>query len=264
MRVEFPAPGVRVLLPEPVLAERLAAPVRLGHHALRHRERAVTELVHRGGEHPADLAEVGRLRRVAATARTLPPVRPGESGRAELPLDLGVVRLELLVGDRPVHEARPVDLAEQRPHPEVVDRHPGHHPAPVRRAASDHLRGRGEVRDDRLLRLARPDRARLELRVLPQVVAVEDLDLVTGGVLRFQPRASLEAHHPQSRLGEHLGGRRAAGPDADDDDVGRLGLPLGLLDHLVSRLPWSRSGAGPGRPVLTGLPPGGSPPCRER
>ena len=201
--------------------------------------------VHRAREavavHAADAGAVGQVRLVQADAarrvervvagrlevvrELLDPrlVRDGREriGRARVPLGrvlaaravhlvvlLGqrVVRLELVVGDRPGRRDPVVVLKLA----EVLG------PQPVERRSVELGRAADEVVDLRLERLA--------VLVVPGVlgdVAVVDEDVLRQPVLRLarQPVAALEQQDPLARWREVARERPASGPGADDDHV---------------------------------------------
>ncbi|MCY1370632.1 hypothetical protein D9M69_577320 [compost metagenome] len=135
----------------------------------------MAELGHSGGEGPPDLAQRRRLGGVAAAAPRLPFVRPRQAGRAELPFDARIVRLQLVIGDGPVDQARARNITVQASELEIALGHARNHATPVGSAAADDLRRGGEVGDFRLDLVVGAVGPRLDLRVLPDEVPVEEL-----------------------------------------------------------------------------------------
>ena len=137
-------------------------------------------------------------------------------------LSLRVVRLQLVVGDRPggrdavvVAKLAEVLLAE-----------------PVERGAVELRRTTDEVVDLRLERRAG--------RVVPGVggdVAVVDEDVLREPVLRLarQPVAALEQQDPLARGRQVAGERPASRPGADDDDVVVVHRSLSASDGALTR-----------------------------
>src|SRR5690606_21890300 len=70
--------------------------------------------------------------RIASPARCFVGIGASLARDAEGPLDLVVVRLEFLIGDRPVGQVRPGHVAIDRPGAELVLRHAEHPTGPVR------------------------------------------------------------------------------------------------------------------------------------
>src|SRR5690606_26874019 len=162
---------------------------------------AVAELLGAGGE---DLVVVVRRQRRSASA----------VGGAARVLGAGVVRLELLVGQRPVHQARAVDSAVGAASAELVRFEARGRPGPVGGGAADGLDDPGR-------------QVREVLRDAPAAgggAGVGPRHLVEGGpfevhvVLAAQARAGLEQHALDARLGQLVGEGATAGARADDDD----------------------------------------------
>ena len=145
-------------------------------------------------------------------------------------LGRGVVRLELVVVERPVDDLRTLDRPELRPRVEVDLAEAGELAVGVEPTATDgrrevvHLAGEQAV----AVGLAAAEGAGLEERVGTEVVAAEELDLVVRHVPeRFERRvereevvaALLEHDHRPPRGGEHLGGSRPGRSGADDHHV---------------------------------------------
>ena len=154
-------------------------------------------------------------------------VVPGDADEA---LGGRVVRLELVVAERPVDEVGTFDGAELGAGVEVDLAKARELPVGVEPAAAD--RGRQVVHpagvDPVALALAVTEGARLEERVGAEEVAGEALHLVVADVTARRVRgleveqvvrALLEHDHRPSRVGEDVGGGRPCGSGPDDDGV---------------------------------------------
>ena len=155
---------------------------------------------------------------------------------ADQAIELVVVRLDVVVGDRPV-VAEAVEAAAL----EVVRAHAQRNAPPVVGAAAEHPAAKPvELRARRL-------RVRLALDVPAADAAVELAERLVRRrgaaprrvvrprrhlrVLRRRPTsAGFEHHDVGARLAQHLGGHAAAGAGADDADV----VGFRLTDHLHS------------------------------
>ncbi len=180
---------------------------------------------------------------IAARSRRVAGARL--AGYAHLPVDLGVVGLELVVGDGPVGEGRPGNRAEQAaltevdgPEAPVVRRE-------VQAAAADGLgvEEGGEEEGRRRLLIGRrapgvgmvgeaPDQAAVEVR----------LDLVVAELEGTQVRALLHHDDGEAVGGEFLGQHSAGRSRADDHEIDLLGRRE--ADHLLPHRS-SSSAAGP-------------------
>ena len=140
-------------------------------------------------------------------------------------VDPVVVRLHVLVGDRPVV----AETIEALP-AEVVGAEPQRDPSPVIRAAAEHARSEPVELAARAVRVGLaferpPAERRVELaellllgrRPAPRRV-VRPLEHVRLA-RRVPHRPGLEHDDVGARFGEHLGGHPAAGAGADDADV---------------------------------------------
>ena len=156
------------------------------------------------------------------------------AGHADRPLDLRVVRLQLLVVERPVVDCgallRPVGGEE----PEVLLPEAWHLAVGVRPAAADRRRDGVHLADVRVLTLLRraTEGPRLDERVRPEEVARHELDLVVGVVARGSRQVVGVEQMVASLLhdddgpagpGQHLGRRGAARARTDDDGLGAHG-----------------------------------------
>ena len=158
---------------------------------------------------------------------------------ADDPLDLGVVGLQVVVGEGPVgHRRRPSLGAEGGQQAEVVLAEAGELGVGVVAAAADGGGQRVDVADHQVVAVvgAAPVGAGLDQGVGAEQVAVDELDLVVGQVAerlvgRVQVEqvvaALLQHDHRPARLGQHLGHGRARRPRSHDHgiavEVGHVG-----------------------------------------
>ena len=166
-------------------------------------------------------------------------VRAGEPGDADETFGVRVVRLELVVVDRPVDDVGTVDRTELGSRLEVDGAKARQLAIGVKAATAD---GRRQVVD-----LAREHtvavvdgaaiRPRLEERIGSEEVAPKELDLVVRHVTeRIERRvereemiaALLEHDHRPARAREHVGRGRTRRPGADDD---RVAIPVDRFSH---------------------------------
>ena len=152
------------------------------------------------------------------------------AGHAHRRLRLGVVRLEVGVGDRPVDHVGPLDRARCRAQVEVLLPEAGELRVCVDAAAADRRRQRVHVPDHQAdaVRDGAPERAGLGDRVGAEEVALDELHLVVRVVAeRPERRLEIEEVVPTlledddrpPRCGEDVGDRRAGRTGADDDGV---------------------------------------------
>ena len=195
-----------------------------------------------------------RLRRRHEDAvRLVRQVALGREVRAEdadEPIELVVVRLQVVVRDRPV-----VAEAVHALPAEVVRSPAQRDPAPVVRAAAEHPRAIP------VPLLPGRDGVRLALELPPADAPVELAEVALGGRRpaprrlvrppehrrigrRIPFRAGLEDHDARTRLGEHLGGHAPAGARAHDahvirvsgaDDLHESGSPAGAMRARYTR-----------------------------
>ncbi len=152
----------------------------------------------------------------------------GVAGHTDDPLGLGVVRLELVVVERPVDELGAVDRPQLGRGPEVDLAEAGElavgveAPAPDRRREVVHVAGEDAI----AVGVGVPVRARLEQGVGAEEVPRVELQLVVADVPEWAERrvereqvvpTLLEHQDALAGRGEHLGDGRAGGPRADDD-----------------------------------------------
>ena len=184
-------------------------------------------------EHGAVHGRPGR-HRVGARPPGRERVGPLASGHADGPLDFGVVRLELVVVDRPVVDRGVLLRAIGREEPEVLLPEAGHLAVGVRPATADRGGDRVHLTDMGVLPLVRraPERAGLDERIRTEEVAGDELDLVVGvvagglrGVVGVEEVVAPLLHddHRPAGAGQHLGRRRTPRSRTDDDRVGRHG-----------------------------------------
>ncbi len=156
------------------------------------------------------------------------------AGDADGALDLGVVRLELVVVERPVDDVRAFLGPVGGPHPEVLLPEARHLAVGVRPAAPDGGRDGVDLPHVGVLALVgrAPEGTRLNQRVRPQEPASDELDLVVGVVRRGPGRivgveqvvaALLQDHDRPAGAGQHLGRGRPTRTRSDDDRVRRHG-----------------------------------------
>ena len=162
---------------------------------------------------------------IAAAAVAFELVGASLARHAERPLDLVVIRLKLGVGDRPVGQRRPRQVARDRADAEVVLGEARQPTLPVHRAAADHLRHRAEQLLARRVVFVRSHGARVKDRVGPQIVPVDVGELVAAKRLATAPRPALQGDHAHAALGQHLGRRRPRRAGADDADLDVVRFP---------------------------------------
>ena len=192
------------------------------------------DLLRRRGRQHGAVHGRPRRHRIGARAPGCERVGPGASGHADGPLHLGVVRLELVVVERPVVDRRlllrPVGGAE----PEVLLPEARHLAVGVRPATTDRGGDGVDLADVYVLPLVgrAPEGARLDEGIGPEEVAGDELDLVVGVVARGLRRVVaveevvtplLHDHHRPAGAGQHLGRGRAARSGPDDHRVGGHG-----------------------------------------
>ena len=213
----------------------------LGADRVRGRPPVPVELVHALGGPSPDRADRERRQERRRPGRVVGVA--AHAGDLHLLVDLLVVRLHLLVGDGPV-----VGDPVQRPELVVLRAQPHPLGAEVNRAAADgvvhHRRDRGPGDLERVVRRVLPRvRVRAPLRVGDEL----PLELVPGEVRGVLPAALLEADDLEAGLGEVPRRDRAAGPRADDDDVGLLAV---AGDRERERRGAARPGSGGGGGVV--------------
>ena len=203
-----------MLLGKGALVRRRPAVVWPGEGGRGGRERVVPEF---GAPLVELLVVAGRRNGRAGVARDCADLRicwrPPDPGDAERPFDLVVVRLQILVGDRPVGQVRARDIALDGVRPELVLGHARQPAGPVRGTAAHHLRHRAEELDPRLASSADARKVRgLSSGIGPEVVAMDVGQLVGAELLRFPPgSASPGSTTRKPRLGQHLRRGRAGG-----------------------------------------------------
>ena len=178
----------------------------------------------------------GRPRRHRVRARPPGRERVGAlaSRHADGPLHLGVVRLELVVVDRPVVDRRVLLRPVGGEESEVLLTEARHLAVGVRPATTDGGGDGVHLADVRVLPVVgrAPECARLDERIGPEEVAGDELDLVVGVVAGGLRRVVgveqmvaplLHDDHRPAGAGQHLGRRRTARSRPDDDGVGRHG-----------------------------------------
>src|SRR5690606_23366229 len=152
----------------------------------------------------------------------------GSAGYADLPIDFRVVRLEPLVGDRPVGE---VGARNRTEHAALVEIDLAKAPeigGEVHAAAADALgvhRGRRAAARGHLgdLALVVAERLLVHLRATAEQLALQhDGDLVVGEIARLAERTLLEQHDVEAGAGELARENSARGASAHDDEVDGL------------------------------------------
>ena len=102
----------REAVAEPAVHARRPAAIRLRVDRHRRRNRMQAQLARAAFEEHAGRLHRQRRHRIGLGARRIEGAGAGEARHADLPLDLGVVGLEIGVGDRPVSEAGAGNRAE--------------------------------------------------------------------------------------------------------------------------------------------------------
>ena len=187
-------------------------------------------------------------------ARSLENVGGVVAGNADFPFGLFVVRLEILVADRPIVQRAAGHRAVGRAHAKVFFHETPRHGAVTERAAA-HARGVVAVlaiarQNDLLVAIGSNDHAGIALVVGPEGAAQSGGALVAQIVLaaieRGVPFAAFEQRYGQTGVGELLGDNAAARARSNHDSVytfeghGRepsllsSGMPLTLLIVLLS------------------------------
>jgi hypothetical protein len=194
------------------------------------RVRGEPELLRRPLEqHAGRLHGHGRAR-IVPRSRRIPG--PREPGQADLPVDAGVVGLELLVGDGPVGEVGAGDRPEDAGLLEVDGAQTPEIAGEVHAAAADVVRVAEPAAGDelRLLVLAAPERLRMALPGSPhETLVLVDVPFVVAEVPVLQVGALLEHDHREAGAGQ-LPGHDAAGcPGPDDHEVHFLAR--GVVPH---------------------------------
>ena len=173
---------------------------------------------------------VARRHRVAGAAPGGEGVGPGLARHPEGGLHLRVVRLQVVVLDRPVRHVGTVQRSALAEEPEVLFSEPGELGIGVHAAPADRRRQVVDLTRDEPVAVvgAAPVGPRLEQRVRPEQMPAGGGDLVVGEVAQGLVRRGqvdqvvaplLEDHDRPPGRGEHVRHRGSAGTRADDDDV---------------------------------------------
>jgi hypothetical protein len=190
------------------------------------------------------IARLGQRRaRIVLAAPRLVAVRTSAARDTERPLHLGVVTLELVIGDRPVDQRRSRHIADDAVQSEVAFGEARQPALPVHGPSADHLRHGTEQLGTELAVHFVPNRARVQQRVRPQVVAVDVGEFVAAEGFAGTPRATLQHDNAHPALGEDLGGGGTGRPGPDDADVGPVGLRSVSHDASSLAIGCSRSSA---------------------
>ena len=176
----------------------------------------------------------GRTRghRVGTAAPGGERVRALAARHADGPLDLGVVRLELVVLERPVVDVGALLRAAGRAQVKVLFPEAGHLAVGVHAAAADGGRDGVDLAHVCVLAVGRrdPEGPWLDERIGPEEIARDELDLVVGivatrlghvvGIEQVVAPLLQHAHGPTGP-GEHLGRGGAARTRTDDEGLVR-------------------------------------------
>ena len=178
-----------------------------------------------------------RRHRIRLRARRIERAGAGETRHADLPLDLGVVRLEIGVGDRPVGEAGAGDRAEHAALDEVdLVKAPE-----VRRVVQARAADAASVPEGRLellqLGFLRPASSRNVCGFLTASLVMppryQSFSSSCLKVAQREPRSLLQQHDRESCLRQLPRNHAARRAGADDDEVDGLGVPIRLRAHFA-------------------------------
>jgi hypothetical protein len=169
-------------------------------------------------------------------ARRVERTRAGEARHADLPLDLGVIRLEVGVGDRPVGEAGAgnrakdaalveIDLVKAPEVGRVVQA-----PATDRAAIPER---RLEFLKRGLLRRIVAKRLRVLDRVVGDAAEIPVLQLVVPEAAQRQSRTLFEHHDGEPALRQFPRDDSTRRAGADDDEVNGVRVSIRLRIHLL-------------------------------
>ena len=174
------------------------AVVRAGQRGLRCREGVPTQ-------RPCSFVELLRIsgqrqRRagVALAARALIGIRTGQAGHSERPFHLGVVRLQVVVADRPVGERGALQVADDRVQPEISGVNRGSQPCQCT-VPPPTICGTGQNRSTVASRRRIAGSAGVQQRVGPQVVPVDVGQLVAAKGLLVAPGAAFQGDDAKRR-----------------------------------------------------------------
>jgi hypothetical protein len=152
---------------------------------------------------------------IILTAKALELIDAAGTRDSKGPLHLGVVRLQISIGNRPIDERCTRQVAHDRAKFKIALRKAWQPALPVHRTTADHLRNWTEKVDFGFFVCRGPEGTRIKNWIGPKVIAIHIRQLVSAEAFTLTPRPALKPHHLHSALCEHLRGScpRCSRPD---------------------------------------------------